>query len=69
MDVVDARRGVLLRQIKGGFKGFTGNNDTSGPDGVLTANKSTEIWVGDSPSRPTLMNRKLEPQIRASRTS
>jgi hypothetical protein len=30
------------------FQGFTGNNDTSGPDGVLTANNSTELWVGDT---------------------
>ena len=29
------------------FQGSTGNNDNSGPDGVLTANNSTELWVGD----------------------
>src|SRR6266480_2078052 len=26
------------------------NNDISGPDGVLTANNHTELWVGDAPS-------------------
>jgi hypothetical protein len=31
-----------------GFQGFTGNNDTSGPDGVLTANNHSEVWVGDT---------------------
>jgi hypothetical protein len=30
------------------FQGSTGNNDNSGPDGVLTANNSTELWVGDT---------------------
>jgi hypothetical protein len=37
IDVVDARRNVFLRQIHGGFKGFTGSNDTSGPNGVAVA--------------------------------
>ena len=39
-----------------GFAGFTGNNDTSGPDGVLTANNSTELWVGDSPGKVWVMD-------------
>jgi hypothetical protein len=34
----------------GQFTGFTGNNDTSGPDGVITANNHTEIWAGDGNS-------------------
>jgi hypothetical protein len=32
-----------------GFTGFTGSNDTSGPDGVLTT--ESELYVGDAPSR------------------
>src|SRR5437868_12961290 len=36
IDVVDAKRNVFVKQIdKGGFVGFTGNNDTSGPNGVV----------------------------------
>ena len=38
---------TLKQVVNTKFQGFTGNNDTSGPDGVLTANKSTELWVGD----------------------
>jgi hypothetical protein len=34
----------------GDFTGATGNNDTSGPDGVMTANNHTEIWAGDGNS-------------------
>jgi hypothetical protein len=30
------------------FQGFTGNNDTSGPDGLATVNDHTEVWVGDT---------------------
>src|SRR5215510_11753844 len=38
IDVIDAKRDLFLKQInKGGFKGFTGNNDTSGPNGVVVS--------------------------------
>ena len=39
---------TLTQVVNTGFAGFTGNNDTSGPDGVLTANNHTEVWVGDT---------------------
>jgi len=38
------------------FAGFTGNNDTSGPNGVATVNNHTELWVGDSPGRVWVLN-------------
>ena len=41
---------TLTQVVNTGFAGFTGNNDTSGPDGVVTANNHTEIWVGDNGS-------------------
>src|SRR5260370_9505013 len=39
VDVVDARTNALISQIsaKPAFKGFTGNNGTSGPNGVVAA--------------------------------
>jgi len=49
IDVVDARRDVLVRQIKGNFKGFTGNNDTSGPNGVVVSGHF--LFVTDANSR------------------
>jgi hypothetical protein len=49
VDVVDAKRNVFVRQIHGGFKGFTGNNDTSGPNGVVVAGNF--LFVTDAPSR------------------
>jgi hypothetical protein len=39
---------TLTQVVNTKFQGFTGNNDTSGPDGVLTANNHTEVWVGDT---------------------
>ena len=58
IDVVDASDlGAGVTQFPNpGFAGFTGDNDTSGPDGVLTANNSTELWVGDSPGKVWVMN-------------
>lgn len=49
IDVVDAKTGKFVKQIKGGFKGFTGSNDTSGPDGVVAAGRF--LFVTDAPSR------------------
>src|SRR6516162_3253142 len=50
IDVVDTSTNQLINQFKPGFVGATGNNDTSGPDGVLVAN-GTQVWVGDGMSR------------------
>jgi len=49
IDVVDARNDVLLRQIRGNFTGFTGLNDTSGPNGVVVSGHW--LFVTDAPSR------------------
>jgi hypothetical protein len=39
VDVVDAKNGTFTKQIAAhpAFKGFTGNNNTSGPNGVVAA--------------------------------
>jgi hypothetical protein len=50
IDVFNTRTQTLVTQAaKGHFVGFTGNNNTSGPDGVLIANHK-EIWAGDGNS-------------------
>src|SRR6266702_6860250 len=49
IDVVNAKTDTYVRQIAGGFKGFTGNNDTSGPNGVVTSGRW--LFVTDAPSR------------------
>jgi hypothetical protein len=38
---------TLTQVVNTKFQGFTGNNDTSGPDGLATVNNHTEVWVGD----------------------
>jgi len=53
--VVDARTGTFLKQIHGGFAGVkfnaagAGNNDISGPNGVVTSGRW--LFVSDAPSR------------------
>ena len=49
VDVIDTTTNTVLTQLIGGFVGFTGNNDTSGPDGVMTVGHR-EVWAGDGNS-------------------
>src|SRR5258705_922431 len=49
IDVVDAKRDAFVRQIQGNFKGFTGSNDTSGPNGVVVSGHF--LFVTDANSR------------------
>src|SRR5258708_2040211 len=50
VDVVDTTSNAIVSQVgKGSFTGATGNNDTSGPDGVLFVDHK-EIWAGDGNS-------------------
>jgi hypothetical protein len=49
VDVVDTRTNTVINQLTPGFVGFTGNNDTSGPNGVLIVNHS-QVWAGDGDS-------------------
>ena len=51
VDVIDGATHTLTQYVNSGFKGFSGNNDTSGPDGLATVNNHTEVWVGDSPGK------------------
>ena len=53
IDVIDTTTNQLTQFVNRGFAGFTGNNDTSGPDGLLTVhqpNGVVELWVGDTGS-------------------
>jgi hypothetical protein len=49
VDVIDAKSSKFVRQITANFKGFTGNNDTSGPNGVVVSGHF--LFVTDANSR------------------
>jgi hypothetical protein len=53
VDVVDASTGKFVQQITASppFAGATGNNSTSGPNGVTTDGTGTCLFAGDGPSR------------------
>ncbi len=49
VDVVNTLTDRVVGQI-GGFVGFSGNNDTSGPNGVVVTFSGRELWAGDGDS-------------------
>ena len=55
IEVIDAKRDLFVRQIKPAgaqaFKGFTGSNDTSGPNGVVVSPDGRWLFVTDADSR------------------
>jgi len=67
IDVVDAKTDTLLSQLSGGFKGFTGNNGTSGPDGVTTGGHC--LFVTDAPSRVVSFDTSIFPPAMVSAVS
>ena len=52
VDVIDTSTNSVINQLKPGFVGFTGNNNTSGPNGVLIVDyiDHSEVWAGDGDS-------------------
>lgn len=58
IDVVNAKTDAFVRQIDGKFKGFTGSNDTSGPNGVVVIGRPGHqfLIVTDANSRVVSIN-------------
>jgi len=52
VDVIDTKSKAQSKLAVGAFVGFSGNNDTSGPNGVLSFHNhgTTEVWAGDGNS-------------------
>src|SRR5438874_8868354 len=49
IDIFDASSNTFETRVAG-FVGFTGNNDTSGPNGIVVVHDRGEIWAGDGNS-------------------
>jgi hypothetical protein len=51
VQVINTNNNTLLMTAgAGAFKGATGNNNTSGPDGVMIISNHRQIWAGDGDS-------------------
>jgi hypothetical protein len=51
VDVIDGANAISQFPPQAYAGVNAGGNDFSGPDGLLTANNHTEVWVGDSPGK------------------
>ena len=60
--IVDTTANQIVAQFKPGFAGFSGNNDTPAPDGLLTV-AHKEIWAGDFHSRVFVLDINTGAQI------
>src|SRR3989442_9832634 len=49
VDIFDASSNTFETRVTG-FVGFTGDNDTSGPNGVVVVHDRDELWAGDGNS-------------------
>src|SRR5437879_6677824 len=49
VDIFNASSNTFETRVAG-FVGFTGNNDTSGPNGVVVVHDRDEVWAGDGNS-------------------
>ncbi len=72
IDVINTSTKAITQLDHGGFVGFTGNNNTSGPNGVLTVDHHargdgdhdgddhhrTEVWAGDGNSTVKVIDYK-----------
>ena len=72
IDVINTSTKAITQLDHGGFVGFTGNNNTSGPNGVLTVDhhargdgdhdgddhRRTEVWAGDGNSTVKVIDYK-----------
>jgi len=60
VDAIDTRSNQVVAQLgQGSFVGFTGNNDTSGPNGVLTVHHR-EVWAGNGDSTVHVIDLKSQ---------
>jgi hypothetical protein len=66
IDVVDAKHNTFVRQIPGGFRGFSGNNDTSGPNGITVSGHW--LFASDAGSRVVSIDLRTDTVVDAAFT-
>jgi hypothetical protein len=66
IDVVDAKHNTFVRQIPGGFRGFSGSNDTSGPNGIAVSGHW--LFASDAGSRVVSIDLRTDTVVDAAFT-
>jgi DNA-binding beta-propeller fold protein YncE len=63
VDIFDASRNAFEGRVTG-FVGFTGNNDTSGPNGIVVVHDRDEVWAGDGNSTVKVIDLRTDSVVK-----
>src|SRR5438034_3636882 len=64
VDIFDASSNTFETRVAG-FVGFTGNNDTSGPNGIVVVHDRGEIWAGDGNSTVKIIDLRTDSIVKS----
>src|SRR5436190_793928 len=62
VDIFDASSNTFETRVAG-FVGFTGNNDTSGPNGIVVLHDRGEVWAGDGNSTVKVIDPRTRSRV------
>jgi len=64
VDIINAASNTFETRVAG-FVGFTGNNDTSGPNGVVVVHDRDEVWAGDGDSTVKVIDLRTDSIVKS----
>jgi len=64
VDIINAASNTFETRVAG-FVGFTGNNDTSGPNGVVVVHDRDEVWAGDGDSTVKIIDLRTDSIVKS----
>ena len=64
IDIFDASSNTFETRVEG-FVGFTGSNDTSGPNGLVVVHDRDEVWAGDGNSTVKVIDLRTDTIVKS----
>ena len=64
VDIINAATNTFQTRVAG-FVGFTGNNDTSGPNGIVVVADRDELWAGDGNSSVKIIDLRTDSIVKS----
>src|SRR5437870_1997858 len=64
VDIINAASNTFETRVAG-FVGFTGNNDTSGPNGLVVVHDRDEVWAGDGNSTVKVIDLRTDTIVKS----